>query len=243
MTTSKCVLTIEQLSFQIQERPILQKLCCQALEGDFIILKGVNGSGKSSFFDLVTGRKEPQQGSIWIEECCISSWSEQKRSPLISRMSQNTLLGCFPSLTVQENLALAALKGEKASFKKGLDRFKKDILAERLASVDVDLEPLLHRPMGCLSGGQRQLLTFLMATLKQPRLLLLDEPTAALDPESAAKLVQLTLDFVRGSSVATIMITHDTHLANSLGNKQWVLQKGGLEISSREGYSSEALTK
>ncbi|CUI16752.1 Conserved hypothetical protein [Candidatus Protochlamydia naegleriophila] len=196
----------------------------------------MNGSGKSSFFDLVTGRKEPQQGRIWIEELCVSNWSEQQRSPLISRMSQNTLLGCFPSLTVQENLALASLKGEKASLKKGLDRFEKDSLAQRLASVNVDLDSLLHRPMGCLSGGQRQLLTFLMATLKQPRLLLLDEPTAALDPESATKLVQLTLDFVKATSVATIMITHDIHLANTLGNKQWVMQKGNIVADSRAIY-------
>ncbi|WP_068470946.1 ATP-binding cassette domain-containing protein [Candidatus Protochlamydia phocaeensis] len=220
------VLQIEQLTVERQEKAILKHLSCQAYPGELVILKGVNGSGKSTLLDAIVGRIQPQEGRISLKGENMVGRTEKERSRWISRMSQNTLAGCFPSLTVQENLAIASLKGQKATLKNSHARFLRQALTDQLASVDIDLDPLLHRPMGCLSGGQRQILTFVMATLMHPALLLLDEPTAALDPDSASKLVHLMLDFIKRTQAATIMITHDMTLANQLKGRQWYMFQG-----------------
>lgn len=220
------MLILENITFSIGEVCILQNLCCSLHAGDFAILQGANGSGKSTFFDILMGRRRSQTGRIWADGIDITGWPQERRANLVGRMSQNTLHGCFPSMTVAENIVLAHLKNRRSTLRSGARGLPKPFLEEVSQRLDMDLESLMDRRMEDLSGGQRQTLNFLMVMLGNPKILLLDEPTAALDPTAAEKFVKFMTNYVETTSITTIMVTHDAHLLNTLGNVRWRLAGG-----------------
>jgi len=188
---------------------------------------GPNGTGKTTLFDIISGKIAPDQGSIYLDGNDITSMSEQKRATFISRLFQNTYLGSCSTLTVRENLAMATLKERPAGFRLGIATFPEKIVAEFLAPLH--LEKLLDVPMSSLSGGQRQIIAFVMSILKPPKLLLLDEPTAALDPTSATELLSSAKKYAQMHKVPILLITHDPMIAKHLGNRLWILGNGAIQ--------------
>lgn len=196
--------------------------------GDFVVIMGPNGTGKSTLFDIISGRTLPDLGSVYIDGKDITPLPEQKRAHLIGRLFQNPSHGSCSHLTIRENLAMATLKQRRASFKMGIKSFPQNVVKDLLAPLQLNLERLLDAPMGALSGGQRQIIAFIMSILNPPKLLLLDEPTSALDPASAAHVLAFAKNYIEEKKIPTMMITHDSHIAKQLGNRLWILEGGKL---------------
>jgi putative ABC transport system ATP-binding protein len=205
---------------------VLKNLSGTINDGDFIILIGTNGAGKSTFFDVISGATKPDRGTVLLDGRDITTLDELARAPFVARLFQNTHLSSVPSMTVAENLALSTYKQGKVGLKNGMKDFPDQIIEEVLKPMNLNLEQLLHKPMGSLSGGQRQIISLAMATVIPPKILLLDEPTAALDPGSATKLLIFAANFIKKHNITTILITHDPHIATTLGNKLWILENG-----------------
>lgn len=205
---------------------VLKGLSGRLHKGEFISIMGCNGAGKSTFFDLISGALVPDQGQITLDGQDITQWSELQRASIMGRLFQDIRQASVSTLTVRENLALATLKGRRAGLTCGLHRFPENIVEERLIPLNLRLEEFLDVPMEALSGGQRQILSFIMATITPPRVLLLDEPTAALDPRSAENLLCFARDFVTKHQIPTLMITHDSSMARKVSDRIWVLEKG-----------------
>lgn len=223
------MIKIENVHVSFGEFKALQQINCAINEKDFILILGHNGAGKSTLLDTVSGRIIPNQGKILRNNTDITTLSEAKRSQFISRVFQNTHMGSVATMTVAENLAMATLKGKIAGFKSAIKNFPEYIVEETLKPLNLRLEEHLNTPIGKLSGGQRQIITIVMATLCDPDILLLDEPTAALDPVSTENLLQFVHNFTKQRKMATMMITHDEQRAKFLANRTWVLQKGFLQ--------------
>jgi putative tryptophan/tyrosine transport system ATP-binding protein len=223
------MIRIENINVEFGEFKALQKVNCSINEKDFILILGHNGAGKSTLLDAISGRVVPSSGKIFRNNIEITQLSEAKRSQFISRVFQNTHMGSVSTMTVAENLAMATLKSKKAGFKSAIKNFPEYIIEETLKPLGLRLEELLNMPIGKLSGGQRQIITIVMATLCEPDILLLDEPTAALDPVSTENLLQFVNKFTKQRKMATMMITHDEQRAKFLANRTWVLQKGILQ--------------
>ncbi|KAB8040992.1 ATP-binding cassette domain-containing protein [Silvanigrella paludirubra] len=223
------MIKIENVHVSFGEFKALQQINCAINEKDFILILGHNGAGKSTLLDTVSGRIIPTQGKIFRNNTDITTLSEAKRSQFISRVFQNTHMGSVATMTVAENLAMATLKGKIAGFKSAIKNFPEYIVEETLKPLNLRLEEHLNTPIGKLSGGQRQIITIVMATLCDPDILLLDEPTAALDPVSTENLLQFVHNFTKQRKMATMMITHDEQRAKFLANRTWVLQKGFLQ--------------
>ena len=223
------MIKIENVHVSFGEFKALQQINCAINEKDFILILGHNGAGKSTLLDTVSGRIIPTQGKIFRNNTDITTLSETKRSQFISRVFQNTHMGSVATMTVAENLAMATLKGKIAGFKSAIKNFPEYIVEETLKPLNLRLEEHLNTPIGKLSGGQRQIITIVMATLCDPDILLLDEPTAALDPVSTENLLQFVHNFTKQRKMATMMITHDEQRAKFLANRTWVLQKGFLQ--------------
>jgi putative ABC transport system ATP-binding protein len=224
------MLKLENIHVSFGNLEVLAGLNCHLNAGDFVAIMGCNGAGKSTLFDVIAGTTKPDRGRILLDGEDITEWSETQRAPLIGRLFQNTRLASVSTLTVRENLALATLKGRSAGLRHGLSHFPEKVIDKILRPLNLRLEELLDRPMGTLSGGQRQIVSFIMATLVPPRILLLDEPTAALDPKSATELLLFAKEFVREHGIPTVMITHDPEIARHTGNKLWVIEKGKLRF-------------
>lgn len=207
---------------------VLKNLNAKMGNGDFITLIGANGSGKSTLFDIISGKTKPQSGQILFDGQDVTHLNELQRAPLVGRLFQNTHLSSVPSMTVRENLAMATFKSGRVGFTDGLKNFPTHIVDEVLKPMNLNLESLLDKPMGSLSGGQRQIVSLIMATLIPPKILLLDEPTAALDPQSATRLLVFAARIIKEHKITTLLITHDPHIATTLGNKLWVLEKGSI---------------
>ncbi|MBX9836683.1 ATP-binding cassette domain-containing protein [Silvanigrella sp.] len=223
------MIKIENVHVSFGEFKALQQINCAINEKDFILILGHNGAGKSTLLDTVSGRIIPTKGKIFRNNADITTLSEAKRSQFISRVFQNTHMGSVATMTVAENLAMATLKGKIAGFKSAIKNFPEYIVEETLKPLNLRLEEHLNTPIGKLSGGQRQIITIVMATLCDPDILLLDEPTAALDPVSTENLLQFVHNFTKQRKMATMMITHDEQRAKFLANRTWVLQKGFLQ--------------
>lgn len=221
------MLQLLNLSKKFNNLPVLQSLSCRVAPGDFVIIIGPNGTGKTTLFDIISGKTAPDQGSIYLDDNDITSMSEQKRAKFISRLFQNTYLGSCSALTVRENLAMATLKERPAGFRLARTAFPEKTIEEFLAPLN--LEKLLDVPMSSLSGGQRQIIAFVMSILKPPKLLLLDEPTAALDPTSATQLLSFAKKYAQTHEVPILLITHDPMIAKHLGNRLWILGNGGIQ--------------
>lgn len=223
------------------ERRILRQINLEIKEGDFICLLGGNGAGKSTLLNVLAGQIKPSQGEIFYQGKNIVQESEVKRSSYIARVFQDPKLGTAPRMTVAENLLLAAKRGERRSFR--LRRLK-DHEAEfkkELAKVNPDLPEKMNVAVDQLSGGQRQALSFLMATYKKPELLLLDEHTAALDPKSSKKLMEATNDRIQNQHLTAVMITHRMEDALKYGNRLIVLDHGQV-VKDYQGEAKDALT-
>ena len=188
-------------------------------EGSFVIVIGTNGSGKSTLLNAVAGTFVVDRGSIRIAGDDITRWPEHRRAARIGRVFQNPFSGTAPTMTVAENLALAARRGLSRGLRRLLPARMQKELRDRVATLNMGLETRMHNPIGTLSGGQRQALTLLMATWRRPDLLLLDEHTAALDPKSADQIVKLTEEIVSRHRLTTLMVTHSMQQAATLGDR------------------------
>ncbi|MBT8858272.1 ABC transporter ATP-binding protein [Lactobacillus delbrueckii subsp. bulgaricus] len=224
-----------------EENKILGKLSLKIKPGDFICLLGGNGAGKSTLLNVLAGAIQPTSGKILHAGKDISKESEVKRSSYIARVFQDPKLGTAPRMTVAENLLLAAKRGQKRGLK--LRRLKKNIPAfkEALEKVNPDLAGKLDLPVDQLSGGQRQALSFVMATYNKPELLLLDEHTAALDPRSSRKLMEATDEQIRAKKITAVMITHHMEDTLKYGNRLLVLDHGQIS-HDYQGQAKQDLT-
>ena len=198
-----------------------------ALEpGTFAVVLGTNGSGKSSLLNAIAGSLALTGGRVLLEGRDVTRWSEQRRARLISRVFQNPFTGTAADLSVAENLVLAGGRGGARRLRRALGRERRRDVREQVARLGLDLEDRLDTPIGLLSGGQRQALTVLMATMVRPTLLLLDEHTAALDPRSAEQVIRLTQAAVARGGLTTLMVTHSLSQAVALGDRVLVMHRG-----------------
>lgn len=204
---------------------VLRNLSCDVEPGDFIVIVGANGQGKSTLFDTIAGKVMPTSGSITIDDVDVTNLDERQRAGMITRIFQNTQLNSVGSLTVHQNLAMAHYSRRSARLVDGIKAMPRERAEYLITNIGMDIA-ILDRPMSALSGGQRQLIAFVMATQMIPKILLLDEPTAALDPHSSTLLLQYSSQFIKRHKVTTLLITHDPHIALSIGNKVWVLEDG-----------------
>jgi putative tryptophan/tyrosine transport system ATP-binding protein len=194
--------------------------------GSWVIIIGTNGSGKSTFLNAVAGTFFVDEGSIRLADQDVTRWPEYARAKLIGRVFQNPFSGTSPSLTIRENLSLAARRGRSRGLGWGLKSSLLSKMCEGVSRLNMGLEHRLENAIGSLSGGQRQALTLLMATWLRPELLLLDEHTAALDPKSADLLIALTQQVVTHAKLTTLMVTHSMHQAASLGDRLIMMHRG-----------------
>ena len=195
--------------------------------GAFVVVLGFNGSGKSSLLNAVAGTLIPAHGEVKVYGEDVTQWPEHRRAPLVGRVFQDPLRGTAPRLTIAENLALATQRGRRwPDLRRALSRSRREVIAERVSELGMGLEDRLDTPIGSLSGGQRQALTLLMATLVSPRILLLDEHTAALDPKSAEMVLALTETVVRKLKLTTLMVTHSMAQAVRLGDRVLMMHRG-----------------
>jgi len=194
--------------------------------GTFTVVLGTNGSGKSSLLNGIAGSLALAGGRFYLDGQEVTRWTEQRRARLISRVFQNPFTGTASDLTVAENLVLAARRGGQRWRRQGLGRDRRKAMRERVAELGMGLEDRLDTPIGLLSGGQRQALTVLMATLVRPSLLMLDEHTAALDPRSAEQVSRLTQEAIALGGLTTLMVTHSMTQAVQLGDRVLVMHRG-----------------
>ncbi len=210
----------------VNERKALKNINLKLDSGDFVTVIGSNGSGKSTLMNAVCGSCKIDDGSIFLGDKNITYQKEYKRARMIGRLFQDPLKGTAPNMTIEENLGLAYSRGKKRSLAVGISKKDLKLFREKLSELEIGLENRMKTPVGLLSGGQRQALTLLMATIVTPKLLLLDEHTAALDPVTADKVMWITQKIVRENSITTLMITHNVSNALEYGNKTLVLSQG-----------------
>lgn len=207
-------------------------------DGEFATIIGSNGAGKSTLFNCIGGSFIVDEGSVYLDDCDITFMPEHRRAVQIGRLFQDPMRGTAPHMTIEENLALAYLRTARRrnSVFSRISSRERALFRERLSLLDMGLEDRMKQPVGLLSGGQRQALTLLMATLVPPKILLLDEHTAALDPATADKVIALTKQVVEENHLACLMITHNMHSALELGNRTLMMDSGKivLDISGEE---------
>ena len=220
----------------VNEKQALKGIDLHLEKGDFVTILGSNGAGKSTLFGAIAGAFPIDEGTILLGGKDITAQPDYKRSKYIGRLFQDPLKGTAPSMTIQENLALAYLRAsERRSPFSMITAADRRDFRERLAQLELGLEDRMDHPVGLLSGGQRQALTLLMATLVTPKLLLLDEHTAALDPATAEKVLKLTERIVSENNITCLMITHNIPSALKLGNRTIMMRDGriALELDPR----------
>ena len=221
----------------VNEKVALDGVNLHLNPGDFVTILGSNGAGKSTLFGAIAGSFLPDQGSVVLDGADITKLPDYKRSKYIGRLFQDPLKGTAPNMTIEENLALAYLRAshQRSPFSMISAKDRRDF-RDRLAQLELGLEDRMNHPVGLLSGGQRQALTLLMATLVTPKLLLLDEHTAALDPATAEKVLKLTKSIVEENHITCMMITHNIPSALNLGNRTLMMKDGKivLELSGPE---------
>lgn len=204
----------------------LDNVSCTIEQGSFVVLLGTNGSGKSTLLNAVAGNFLPDSGKIVLDGKEITKLPEHKRAKYIGRVFQNPFSGTAPDMTIAENLALAVKRGCSRGFGWALPNSVFEDFRKRIKSLNMGLEDRLDTPIGKLSGGQRQALTLLMATWQKPQLLLLDEHTAALDPKTAGKVIQITEDVINKEHLTTMMVTHSMQQAVNMGDRILMMDNG-----------------
>ncbi len=220
----------------INEKQALRDLSLHLAEGDFVTVIGGNGAGKSTLLNAVAGVWPVDTGSIEIDGTDVTGMPEYQRARYIGRVFQDPMMGTAPNMQIEENLALAYRRGKRRGLRWGVTQAERKEYRERLASLGLGLEDRMTAKVGLLSGGQRQALTLLMAALQTPKLLLLDEHTAALDPATAAKVLELSDQIVREHRLTAMMITHNMTDAIRHGNRLIMMDRGRivLDISGKE---------
>jgi putative ABC transport system ATP-binding protein len=208
-------------------------------QGEFVIILGDNGSGKSTLFNCIAGTVFPDEGSIMLNELNITAWQDYKRAGLIARIFQNPTDGTAPDLSVSDNYRLAELRADKRKIHFGKNQAFKDRLIERLKWPDMGLEHKINALTGSLSGGQRQVLSLLMATAVSPQLLLMDEPTAALDPGVADKVMKISERIIREQGITAIMITHQLSHAVEYGDRILFMRQGSIVKNVKKDESKK----
>ena len=214
----------------VNEKVALQGLNLHLKEGDFVTVIGGNGAGKSTMLNAVTGVFGVDSGKILIDGVDVSHLPEYKRAKFIGRVFQDPMMGTAATMQIEENLALAARRGKPRTLRTGITKAEREEYMEKLKILDLGLEDRMTAKVGLLSGGQRQALTLLMATLQKPKLLLLDEHTAALDPKTAAKVLDATQKIVEKDHLTTLMITHNMRDAIAYGNRLIMMYNGHVVV-------------
>ena len=209
--------------------------------GDYVTVIGGNGAGKSTLLSSVAGTFSPDTGRITIDGVDVTHLSEHKRAGYLGRVFQNPILGTVPNMNIEENLALAYRRGKRRGMSWYITSKERTLYKERLATLELGLENRLGDKAGLLSGGQRQALTLMMATLKQPKLLLLDEHTAALDPKTAPKVLEIGDKIISENGLTTLMVTHNMRDAIRHGNRL-IMMSGGKIVLDISGKEKAALT-
>ncbi|MDR1785463.1 MAG: ATP-binding cassette domain-containing protein [Spirochaetaceae bacterium] len=225
----------------ITEKRAVKRTNLELREGDFVTVIGGNGAGKSTLLNLIAGVYEADTGSIILDGLDVTRKKEHERAAFLGRVFQDPMMGTAASMEIEENLALAFRRGKKRGLRWGVTRQEREMYVKRLATLDLGLETRLHSKTGLLSGGQRQALTLLMATLQKPRLLLLDEHTAALDPKTAAKVLDLTESLIGGEGLTAFMVTHNMRHAIRYGNRLIMMTDGRIiyDVCGEEKRSLE----
>ncbi len=225
----------------INEKKALDGLSLKLNEGDFVTVIGGNGAGKSTLLNALAGVWTVDQGNIIIDGLNVTYTPEHKRAKFLGRVFQDPMMGTAADMGIDENLALAARRGRVRGLGQGITRKEREEFTELLKILDLGLEDRITSKVGLLSGGQRQAVTLLMATLKKPKLLLLDEHTAALDPKTAAKVLETTNKIVNENNLTTLMITHNMKDAIATGNRLIMMNNGKIVLDI-EGEEKKKLT-
>ncbi len=214
----------------VNEKRALNGLNLEFKDGDFVTVIGGNGAGKSTLLNAIAGVWKPDFGTIEIDGIDVTSMPEYKRAKYLGRVFQDPMKGTAPDMEIAENLSIAARRGKKRKLIWGLPKAEREGYKEKLKELDLGLENRLSSKVGLLSGGQRQAVTLLMATLVEPKLLLLDEHTAALDPKTADKVLTLTEKIVNEKNLTTLMITHNMRDAIRYGNRLIMMHEGRIVV-------------
>jgi len=214
----------------INEKLALSGLNLTLAAGDFVTVIGGNGAGKSTMLNAISGVWKPDYGTIEIDGVNVTDLPAYKRASLLCRVFQDPMKGTAPDMEIAENLAIADRRGRKRKLVWGCTRSDREKYRELLAQLELGLEERLSTKVGLLSGGQRQAVTLLMAALNKPKLLLLDEHTAALDPKTAAKVLEITDKLVKENNLTTLMVTHNMHDAITYGNRLIMMHEGHIVV-------------
>lgn len=221
---------------KINENYALRGVNLTLSRGDFVTIIGSNGAGKSTLLNMVAGSYLPEIGQVEINGQDVTKWPVNKRAFLVGRVFQDPLKGTAAEMTIEENLALASKRGKRRGLRLGLNQGRRHEYREMLSLLELGLEDRLEDPVKLLSGGQRQALTLLMATLGDPEILLLDEHTAALDPKTAIQIIEITEKVVEQNNLTVLMVTHDLKQALEMGNRTIMMDRGQiiLDIKGKE---------
>lgn len=216
------------------EKIALQHMNLHLKPGDFMTVIGSNGAGKSTLMNLISGKLIPDVGKVVIDGKDVTTVKEFKRSKLIGRVFQDPMAGTAPAMTIEENLAIAYSRTASRGLKRGVTKARREFFKEKLETLHLGLENRLQAKVGLLSGGERQALSLLMATFTEPKILLLDEHTAALDPSRAELITNLTKEIVETYKLTTLMVTHNMQQALDLGNRLIMMDKGQIIFETTE---------
>ena len=225
----------------VNEKRAIDGLDLTLEDGDFVTIIGGNGAGKSTTLNLIAGVFPADQGNIILDGVDITRLPEHKRAKYLGRVFQDPMMGTAATMGIEENLALANRRGQRRTLRPGITAQEREMFRKQLAALGLGLEDRMTSKVGLLSGGQRQALTLLMATLKKPRLLLLDEHTAALDPKTADKVLQITEEIVARDKLTTLMVTHNMKHAIQYGNRLIMMDAGKVVVDIR-GEEKKNLT-
>jgi len=225
----------------IDEKVAINEMSLHVRKGDFVTVIGSNGAGKTTLLNLISGTFRSDEGDIFIDASKVTHLPEHRRAKYLGRIFQDPLMGTAASMTIEENLAMADLRGKHRGLRWGVTKSLREHYRHILSVLDLGLETRLKDTVSLLSGGQRQSLTLLMVTLSLPKLLLLDEHTAALDPKTAQRVIGLTKKIVEKNNLTTIMITHNMLQAIKYGNRMIMLHEGRVQFDI-QGEEKTALT-
>lgn len=216
------------------EKMALSNIHLHLAKGDFVTIIGSNGAGKSTLMNMISGKLTPDIGEVYIDGSDVSNLKEHQRAVHIGRVFQDPMAGTAPNMTIEENLAIAYGRTKKRSLQLGVTKKRKEYFKETLETLHLGLENRLQAKVGLLSGGERQALSLLMATFTEPKILLLDEHTAALDPSRAELITNLTKSIVAQYGLTTLMVTHNMQQALDLGNRLIMMDKGQIIFASNQ---------
>ena len=225
----------------VNEKTALAGVDLHLAPGEFVTVIGGNGAGKSTLLNCVSGAYAPTSGEIWIDGQNVTHMPEHRRAKLLGRVFQDPMMGTAGNMWIEENLALALRRGQKRGLRWGITQKEREMFKEQLRRLDLGLEDRLSTKVKLLSGGQRQALTLLMATLQKPKLLLLDEHTAALDPKTARKVLELSEQIIEEHGLTSLMVTHNMRDAIRYGNRLIMMHDGRVAVDG-SGEEKKKLT-